>query len=192
MAYWQNKKGENRQIDIKAHYYDLLEEFEKDYPEKTEYDFIKNEIDFYGPHIKELEDTPTDESFTDEAKRLDLIEKKRYYNFFRDKLDAYNARVKPEEPINDFSDALGTEKIVMLQQLGILDYLKSKQPFIQSTNKLAEVISGFTGEKTSTIQSYINPMNNPTTSQKNNPMTKRKIVSKVNQKLISIGFNPPK
>ena len=73
-----------------------------------------------------------------------------------------------------------------------LDFLKSKQPFIQSTYKLAEAISGFTGEKTETIQSYINPMNDSTNLQKNNPMTKQKTVSKVNQRLISIGFNPPK
>lgn len=101
-------------------------------------------------------------------------------------------KVLPEPiPLIDFSDAKGTEKIVMLQQLGILDFLKNQQPFMQSTNKLAEVISGFTGEKAETIQSYINPMNNPTTAQKNNPMTKQMVVSKINQKLISIGYTPP-
>ena len=97
-----------------------------------------------------------------------------------------------KQPLMDFSDSKGTEKIVMLQQLGVLDFLRTQQPFIQSTNKLAEAISGFIGEKSETVQSYINPMINPTTSQKNNPMTKEKVVSKVNQKLITIGFNPPK
>lgn len=95
------------------------------------------------------------------------------------------------KPLIDLSDSKGTEKIIMLQQLGILDFLKSKQPFIQSTNKLAEAISGFTGINSGTVQSYINPMNDNTTNQKNNPMTKPKTVSKVNQKLISIGYNPP-
>lgn len=97
-----------------------------------------------------------------------------------------------KQPLMDFSDSKGTEKIVMLQQLGVLDFLKTQQPFIHSTNKLAEAISGFIGEKPETVQSYINPIINPTTSQRNNPMTKKKVVLKVNQKLVSIGFNIPK
>lgn len=91
-------------------------------------------------------------------------------------------------PLLDLSNSKGTEKIVMLQKLGIIDFLKEKQPFIQSTNKLAEVLSGITGEKAETIQSYINPMVSPGTSQKNNPMKKEKLVSKVNQNLINIGY----
>jgi len=96
------------------------------------------------------------------------------------------------EKIIDFSDSKGTEKIIILSQLGILDFLKEKQPFNVSTNALASALSGVTGIKTGTLQSYINPIFNPNIEQKNNPLKKEKSVTKINQKLISIGFNPPK
>ncbi len=106
--------------------------------------------------------------------------------------------LKPKEKIIenektiDFSDSKGTEKIIMLNQLGILDFLKEKQPFDLSTNALASALSGVTGIDPGTLQSYINPINNPKVNQKNNPLKKEKSVTKINQKLISIGFNPPK
>ncbi|WP_179344224.1 hypothetical protein [Winogradskyella ursingii] len=119
------------------------------------------------------------------------------YRVLNDETIVFNQKENDKEksietkPLIDLSESKGTEKIIMLQQLGVLDFLKSKQPFIQSTNKLAEAISGFTGINSGTVQSYINPMNDNTTNQKNNPMTKLKTVTKVNQKLISIGYNPP-
>ncbi len=44
----------------------------------------------------------------------------------------------------DLSDTNNTEKIIMLTQLGILDFLKEQQPFL-NVNALASVISGITG-----------------------------------------------
>lgn len=120
---------------------------------------------------------------------------RRFEFKIKTKINELRNQITKEEqsqPLLDFSNAKATEKIIMLQQLGILDFLKEKQPFTQSTNALATAISGFIGEKPETVQSYINPINNPTTSQKNNPMTKEATVLKVNQKLISIGYNPPK
>lgn len=144
------------------------------------------------PEIRPLIKTP--ENGIDEIRRKQLLYTfTSILKFLKSKLisDRKIADTKPE-PLLDFSNAKGTEKIVMLQQLGIIDFLKQQQPFIQSTNKLAGVISGITGEKAITIQSYINPMNDERTSQKNNPMTKKKVVSKVNQQLISIGYILPK
>ena len=57
----------------------------------------------------------------------------------------------------------GTEKIIMLKKLGVLDYLKEKTPFNTSTNSLASVISTITGIKQSSvypmIQTIFNPLN---------------------------------
>ncbi|WP_157485887.1 hypothetical protein [Flavobacterium soli] len=92
----------------------------------------------------------------------------------------------------DLSDSSGIEKIIMLYKLGILDFLKTKSPFKSSTNSLASVISGITGVNTTTVQSYINPINNPNVIQKNNPLDSSKAVEKVEVKLLNIGFNPAK
>lgn len=90
----------------------------------------------------------------------------------------------------DLSDTKRTEKIIILKQLGILDFLKEKQPFNTSTNALASVLSGITGIKSGTLQSYINPIYSTNVEQKNNPLKNEKSVNKVIQKLISLGYNP--
>jgi hypothetical protein len=90
----------------------------------------------------------------------------------------------------DFSDSKGTEKIIMLHKLGVLDFLRTKEPFNLSINSLATALSGITGIDTKTIQSYINPIYSNSTNQKNNPLNSIKTVDKVEQKLISIGFKP--
>lgn len=92
----------------------------------------------------------------------------------------------------DFSETKGTEKIIFLKQLGIFDFLRKQQPFNASKNALASAISGVTGIKASTVQSYINPINNLEADQKNNPLNTEKTVQKVNNKLLSIGYKPPK
>ncbi len=90
----------------------------------------------------------------------------------------------------DLSNTNNTEKIIMLTQLGVLDFLREQQPFSVSTNALANAISGITGIKNVSVQPMINPILNNTVNQKNNPFNTKKTVAKINQKLISIGFTP--
>jgi hypothetical protein len=78
----------------------------------------------------------------------------------------------------------------MLYKLGVFDFLKEKEPFNMSTNLLASAISGITGIDAKTVQSYINPIDNPTVNQKNNPLETKSKVDKIEQKLMSLGFKP--
>lgn len=87
----------------------------------------------------------------------------------------------------DYSDTTAVEKIVFLHQLGILDFLRSKSPFNASTNKLAEVISAFTGISQTTAQPYINPIISKDVVDKNNPL-KEKNIAIVKQKLLKMGY----
>lgn len=95
-------------------------------------------------------------------------------------------------PLVDLSDTINMDKIRYLHELGIIDYLRKKEPFSTSTNSLATVISAFTGIKTTTIQSYINPMFNDDTVQRNNPLSNINKMDKVRRQLIEIGFKPSK
>lgn len=95
----------------------------------------------------------------------------------------------PTSIISDLSDTIGTEKIIMLHKLGVLEFLKQKEPFNLSTNALASAISGITGIKQQSVYPMINPIFNPENDQKNNPLTTDKTVNKVIQKLINLGFN---
>lgn len=92
--------------------------------------------------------------------------------------------------ILDLSESKGTEKIIYLQELGILDYLRSREPFNISTRAMATAISAITGENATTIQSYLNPIVNPQTRQHNNPLKSHKKVENIKHTLINLGFKP--
>ena len=87
----------------------------------------------------------------------------------------------------DYSDNTAAEKIVFLHELGILEFLMKKEPFNTSTNKLAEVVTAFTGIGLTTTQPYLNPIYSKQVDQKNNPLTEKNIKT-VTEKLIKMGF----
>lgn len=95
------------------------------------------------------------------------------------------------EPIIDYSDNSLAEKITFLYELGILDFLRKKQPFNTSTNKLASVISSFTGEKQTSIQPALNTIYGKRIVQKNNPLTPNNLQI-VRSKLIQLGYQVDK
>jgi len=115
-------------------------------------------------------------------------------DILNEKIIVNNSTPKETELLNiiDFGESKGTEKIIMLYLLGILDELRKVSPFNTSTNLLATVISSITNEKVETIQSYLNPIFSAGVSQKNNPLMNIEKVDIVRQKLISLGFKPIK
>ena len=122
-----------------------------------------------------------------EIKRSRATKSLKIEEFILEKLQIKLDRLPKE---SDFSAPKGTEKIIMLHQLGILDFLKEKEPFNLSTNALASVISGITGEKREVMQSYLNPIFSKNVSQKNNPLKTESTVKKIKHKLILVGYNP--
>jgi len=97
-----------------------------------------------------------------------------------------NSKTKKEEFI-DYSGNSAAEKIVFLNELGILDLLNKKAPFNTSTNKLAEVISAFTGINQSTAQSYLNPIFSKDVDKSKSPISEKNLKS-VSEKLIKMGY----
>ena len=121
---------------------------------------------------------------------------KKIIQFIESKISSIeneNTFSENEEQIEiDLSDSNGAEKIIMLYKLGVLDFLKSQAPFNASTNSLASAISGITGLKLTTVQSYINPIYSEKVDQKNNPLESKKALEKVENKLLKVGFKPLK
>ena len=97
-------------------------------------------------------------------------------------------KASEQETTLDLSDTNLAEKIIYLKLLGVYDYLVTKEPFNTSKNRLATVISAITSEKATSIQSAINPIDNLSASQKNNPLENNKSVEKIKLKLIDLGF----
>lgn len=90
-------------------------------------------------------------------------------------------------PLIDFSNSKGTEKIIYLKELGILDFIQKEHPHL-SVNGIANLLSAITGENTTTLQPYINPIINSENDQRKNPYTSEKTVSKVKNKLIELNI----
>ena len=98
----------------------------------------------------------------------------------------HSLETKKEEVLMDYSDSKLTEKIIALHEMGVLAFLEAKEPFNMSTNRLAEYLSLCLGGKTTSIQSYINPIINKS-DQTKSPYNTEKTVEKTRQKLIQIG-----
>ena len=78
------------------------------------------------------------------------------------------------------------ERILYLNETGVIKYLKNFDIATRSsTKKLSELLSYMIGIKSSTIQSYINPMINKREiiEQKNNPYTNEINVTRVRYNL---------
>ena len=94
---------------------------------------------------------------------------------------------QPEPEAIYLSDTTATEKIIYLQKLGVIDFLRDKNNV--SINGLATVLSATTGAKIETLQPMLNPIISQNAGQKNNPLNSKNTVSKVEKQLINIGFN---
>ncbi|SHF82381.1 hypothetical protein SAMN05444274_11012 [Mariniphaga anaerophila] len=89
----------------------------------------------------------------------------------------------------DLSNNFKSERIVFMHELGILDYLEKRMKTdlgYFNANKLAEIISTFSGIPYTTAQSALNPIYSDA-NPKNNPITKNNL-EKVINKLNKIGF----
>ena len=131
---------------------------------------------------KIYEDYEIIESNTGQIKLLKSI-----YEYFLSKKNAISDKL-----INydiDLNDTTATDKIIYLQKLGVIEFLRKKQPFSTSINSLATVLSAVTGAKSGTLQPMLNAMLGKNVSDKNNPLNSEKPVTKVKKQLNDIGFN---
>lgn len=130
-------------------------------------------------HTKELEDY------------LDYIE--TISNYFKNFIyTEYNkiTLILDESETMDLSNSTAVEKIIYLNELGIIDFLRAKPEFALSTNLMATVLSAISGENLKTLQPILNPLISKTTAQKNNPYNSQKTVNKVRQTLIDKNIKP--
>jgi hypothetical protein len=109
-------------------------------------------------------------------------------NFDLKPMESYS---KDFDPI-DLSDSSHVQKVIYLNELGVLDFLRKNNCFSSSVNNLAQVLSSFTGTKTRTLQSCLNPMFNKQVKQDNNPYFKEKNSLIVKKNLNDLGFDNPK
>lgn len=88
----------------------------------------------------------------------------------------------------DLSDTSLIEKVIYLEKLGIIEFLRGQRPFSTSANSVANVFSAITGAKPTSLQPIINPLINKDYYNKNYPLNSKKTVMSVENKLMSLGF----
>jgi hypothetical protein len=158
-----------------------------------EYEFLYNQLTFYDTQHSSLASVKKHLSSDAVQEVESVINKQKKYTEYLQKwiIENKSNNLKVEEPEVDLSDTTATEKIIYLHELGIINFLRTKQPFSTSINSLATVLSAITGVKPETrhIQSMLNPMFSKEAGQKNNPLNSKTTVAKVQKQLNDIGFN---
>ncbi|SDL71989.1 hypothetical protein SAMN04488034_10924 [Salinimicrobium catena] len=91
-----------------------------------------------------------------------------------------------EVPSPEYHNTTGTQKLLFLQELGLIDYLKQINPSL-STNKLAKVLGAITGERY--LQPALNAMQGEQKfKDKKSPYYSKKNLPRVKDQLIQWGF----
>jgi hypothetical protein len=80
------------------------------------------------------------------------------------------------------------KRIIYLEKLGILDFLRKSSPFNTSINMMANILGSIIDAKPSTIQPLLNPLLGKDVDNKNNPLNSAKNVMAVENQLINIGY----
>jgi hypothetical protein len=141
---------ENSRHDPLVFYDDKLEDFLKKNPDKDELYFINQNLICYEDLV---ENNKNDTIIYDENYINYTL---KYRNFFRTKKRYYLIEKRLEKPVYlDLSDSKAVDKIIYLSELGILEFLKSKNKLGFSENRLATLLSAITGEKQTTLVSIL-------------------------------------
>ncbi|WP_281227686.1 hypothetical protein [Flavobacterium aquiphilum] len=105
------------------------------------------------------------------------------------KIESEYEKIKTKENTNelellDLSKTSAVEKIIYLNELEIIDFLRTKAEFVGSTNLMATFLSAITGVKPQTLQTSLNRLISNDVEDKNHPYKTKKTVEKVRQQLI--------
>jgi hypothetical protein len=179
--YSELKSIENGEYDDNF-YWDLVQpnwEYEKE--------IIQSDILLFDMDFNDVELNKLNENLAGKLCNAEALEIEKYFNniIFNEQENKKDV----ETPAIDLSDSTATEKIIYLNKLGVIDFLRNHQPFSTSVNRLATILSALTGEKSGTIQSMINPILSKKVHDKNNPLNSKKALERVEQQLIKIGFD---
>lgn len=107
-------------------------------------------------------------------------------------LDLYSHNGSDElgesDELIDLSDNTIVGKVIYLEKLGIIDYLRTQKPFNTSVNSIATVFSAITGAKATSLQPMLNPLLSRDVYSKNNPLNSQKNVITAENILMNMGF----
>lgn len=92
-----------------------------------------------------------------------------------------------DELVDDYSVPL-IRRIIYLEKLGVIDFLRNVRPFNTSVNSMANILGSIIDSKPSSIQPLLNPLFSNDRYNKNNPLNSNKNVLAVETHLMKIGY----
>jgi hypothetical protein len=176
--------------EYESDYPNLIEYFKKRHIDNDEINFIESEIRLITEYIKpiiESQKTELEENGVIDLKKMFIESDLSSYNKIILFLKTRKSELEPQSALSellDLSDTSAVKKIIYLNELGIIDFLKSKPEFIGSTNLMATILSAITGEKTSTLQPSLNKLICDDKDDQRHPYRTQSTVNEVRQTLI--------
>lgn len=172
-----------------------LKLFYQDFENATELEFLKNDLSNHKSILKHYKKKSPDgikDIFEEDKERRNRIyEQKRIIEFIENKIAEIKKSIPKKDEFEkaiDLSTSNAVQKIIFLHELGIIDFLRTKQPFSTSVNSLANVLTAITGEKTTTLQPYLNALLSNTEAENKHPYYSKSTAEKVRNQLINLGF----
>ena len=179
----------------KIDYPDLLDYFKNLNEDNDEINFVNSEIRLVNEYIKPVVESKKTEleqigvlDFSNEMIKKSLSSYHKIILFLETKkkeleIQTPQTIIEPE-PLN-LSKTSAVEKIIYLNELGIIDFLRAKPEFMGSTNLMATFLSAITDEKATTLQTSLNRLINNDTDDKNHPYKAIGTVNKIKQTFIN-------
>jgi hypothetical protein len=180
-----NKNLNSRQLDdirIRKIYIESFLKDNKSTDGKDEANIMDIIKDLYN---RRLSDLPKNSRHKNNLYYLLNFEESEGIDMFT--VDAESIQSQNDELV-DLSDTSLIEKVIYLEKLGIIEFLRSQRPFNTSINSIANIFSAITGAKSTSVQPIVNPLINKDYYNKNNPLNSKKTVLSVENKLMSLGF----
>ena len=116
--------------------------------------------------------------------------KERIVNFIDNKLNNETTDDKEIIPENDFIDTPKLERMIILEKLGVIDYIKSLQNNPDNEKQTAEILSSFTGINSGTIAKNLGVMlGKKNDTDKNSPYKNPINLQLANKKLTSFNID---
>ncbi|SNV42992.1 Uncharacterised protein [Chryseobacterium taklimakanense] len=121
----------------------------------------------------------------------------RIYDWINDRINAPEPQQiaptpEPETPEFDFSDTEPKARVIMLEKLGIIDFVKSLQQKPDTIQHTAQILSAITGINSKALYSYLLPMLQPIRDDgnKNSPYKNPENLQQANKQLLKMKLKP--
>lgn len=153
----------------------------------TEAEFTGETIDEVLDKIKYYDDDGLQYDF-EEARKL-KYSFSRILEFIENKsIISPTIETANENPEIDFSDNSDKVKLIMLEKLGIINYIKTIQTKPETISHTSEILSAITGIDSKTLNTYLYPMLRPhrDDDDKNSPYKNRENLEKAERELIKL------